>query len=148
MNCHYDYGTNNRAPRWTFTGPCKPEVNTGAREESASPTWLAAPAMNARVTTKKYIWRLDTGFGPTLYRKGHSHITLGKTIRTLESSPSRVILSTTSSTRQREQLWQKCKIRRLCHEWYRKVNVFWDHWKYNRTDAMQLTLTLYYHGLH
>ena len=45
-------GTDNRAPRWTFTDPCKPEVRPGAREESASPAWLAAPAMNARDTTK------------------------------------------------------------------------------------------------
>ena len=44
MHCHY--GTNNRAPRWTFTDPCKQEVRPGAREESASPAWLAAPAMN------------------------------------------------------------------------------------------------------
>ena len=36
-----------RAPRRTFTEPCKPEVRPGAREESASPAWLAAPAMNA-----------------------------------------------------------------------------------------------------
>ena len=54
MHCHC--GTNNRAPRWTFTDPCKPEVRPGAREESASPAWLAAPAMNARDTTKVYIW--------------------------------------------------------------------------------------------
>ena len=46
MHCHC--GTNNRAPRWTFTDPYKPEVRPGAREESASPAWLAAPAMNAR----------------------------------------------------------------------------------------------------
>ena len=76
MHCHC--GTNNRAPRWTFTDPCKPEVRPGAREESASPAWLAAPAMNARDTTKMYIWRLDTGCGPTLYRKCHSHNTPGK----------------------------------------------------------------------
>ena len=44
------------APRWTFTDPCKPEVRSGARKESASPAWLAAPAMNARVTTKLYIY--------------------------------------------------------------------------------------------
>ena len=44
---HRHCGTNNRAPRWTFTDPCKPEVRPGAREESASPAWLAAPAMNA-----------------------------------------------------------------------------------------------------
>ena len=36
-------GTNNRAPRWTFTDPCKPELRPGAREESASPAWLAGP---------------------------------------------------------------------------------------------------------
>ena len=63
MYCHG--GTNNRAPRWTFTDPCKPEVRPGAREESASPAWLAAPAMNARDTTKVFEWRLDTGCGPT-----------------------------------------------------------------------------------
>ena len=37
-----------------------------------------APAMNACDTTKVYIWRFDTGFGPTLYRKCHSHNTPGK----------------------------------------------------------------------
>ena len=31
----------NRAPRWTFMDPCKPEVRPGAREESASPAGLA-----------------------------------------------------------------------------------------------------------
>ena len=87
MHCHC--GTNNRAPRWTFTDPCKAEVRPGAREESASPAWLAAPAMNARNTTKVYIWRLDTGCGPTLYRKCHSHNTPGKRHNTLESNPSR-----------------------------------------------------------
>ena len=50
MHCHCGY--NNRAQRWTFTDPCKPEVRPGAREESASPALLAAPAMNARDTTK------------------------------------------------------------------------------------------------
>ena len=44
---HRHYGTNNRAPRWTFMDLCKLEVSPGAREESASPAWLAAPAMNA-----------------------------------------------------------------------------------------------------
>ena len=76
MHCHC--GTNNRAPRWTFTDPCKPDVRPGAREESASPTWLAAPAMNARDTTKVYILRRDNGCGPTLYKKCHSHNTPGK----------------------------------------------------------------------
>ena len=32
--------------------PAKPEARPGARDESASPAWLAAPAMNARDTTK------------------------------------------------------------------------------------------------
>ena len=86
MHCHC--GTNNRAPRWTFTDPCKPEVRPGAREESASPAWLATPAMNARDTTKVYIWRLDTGCGPTLYRKCHSHNTPGKRYRKLSLKSS------------------------------------------------------------
>ena len=82
-------GTNNRAPRWTFTDPCKPEVIPGDRNESASPAWLAAPAMNARDTTKVNIpvWMLDTGCGPTLYRKCHSQ-EKGKGIITLESNHS------------------------------------------------------------
>ena len=58
--------------------PCKAEVRPGAREESASPAWLAAPAINARDTTKVYVWRLYTGCGPTLHRKCHSHNTPGK----------------------------------------------------------------------
>ena len=49
---HCNCGTNNRAPRWTFTDPCKPEVTPGAWEESASPAGLAAPPMNASDTTK------------------------------------------------------------------------------------------------
>ena len=43
MHCHS--GTNNRGPRWTFTGPCKPEARPDAQEESASPAYIAAPAM-------------------------------------------------------------------------------------------------------
>ena len=53
---HRHCRTNNRAPRRTFIDPCKPEVRPGAREESASPAWLAAPALNARDTTKMYIY--------------------------------------------------------------------------------------------
>ena len=87
MYCHC--GTNKRAQRWIFTDPCKPQVRPGAREESAPPAWPAAPAMNARDTTKVYVWRLDTGCGPTLYRKCHSHNTSEKGIITLESNPSR-----------------------------------------------------------
>ena len=56
MHCHS--GTNNRAPRWTFTASCKPDVRPGAREESASRAWLAATAMNARDKMKVDIWRL------------------------------------------------------------------------------------------
>ena len=86
MHCHC--GTNNSVPRWTFTDPSKPEVRPGAREESASPALLSATAMNARDTTKVYIWRFETGCGLTLYRKCHSHNTPGKGIITLESNPS------------------------------------------------------------
>ena len=75
---HRHCGTNNRVPRRTFTDPCKPEVRPGSREESASTAWLAAPATNARDTTKVYIRRLETGCGPTLYRKCHSHNPPGK----------------------------------------------------------------------
>ena len=39
-------------------GPCKQELRPGAQEESASPAWLTAPAMNARDLPKVYIWRL------------------------------------------------------------------------------------------
>ena len=62
MHCHC--GANNRAPRRTFMNPCKPEVRPSAREESASPAWLAAPAMNARDTTKVYIHVCTNFDGP------------------------------------------------------------------------------------
>ena len=55
MHCHC--GTNNRAPRWTFTDPCKAEVRPGAREESASPAWLTAPAM--KFSDKVYNFALN-----------------------------------------------------------------------------------------
>ena len=109
MYCHY--GTNNRAPRWTFTDSCKPEVRPGAREESASPALLAAPPMNARDTTKVYACRLDTGCGPTLYMKCHSHNTRGKRHNNTGVEPL-AGKCTTSSTWQREQVWQKCKIQK------------------------------------
>ena len=115
MHCHC--GTNNRAPWWTFTDPCKPEARLGVREESASPAWLAAPAMNARDTTKVYIWRLDTGCGPTLYRKCHSYNTPGKRHNNTWVEPL-AGNCTISSTRQREHVWQKCKIQKElmhCH---------------------------------
>ena len=83
MHCHC--GTNNRAPRWTFTYLCTPEVRPGARKESASPAWLAAPAMNARDTTKVYLymeaWHWTwTDTATAQHEKG---------IITLESNPSR-----------------------------------------------------------
>ena len=52
MHCHC--GTNNRAPRWTFTDPCKSEVRPGAREESASPAWLADVNKYITVVYLKY----------------------------------------------------------------------------------------------
>ena len=104
MHCHC--GTNNRAPQWTFTDHCKPEVRPGAREESVSLAWLAAPAMNACDTTKVYILMLDTGCGLTLYRKCHSHNTPGKRHNNTWVEPL-AGNCTTSSTRQGKQMWQK-----------------------------------------
>ena len=43
-----------RAPRWTFTDPCKPEVRPCAREESASPAWRASPRQSK--SKKKNKW--------------------------------------------------------------------------------------------
>ena len=87
MHCHC--GTNNRAPRWTFTDPCKPEVRPGAREESASPAWLAAPAMNARDTTKDIYGGLtldmDRHYIGSVTATTHQE----KCIMTLKSNPSR-----------------------------------------------------------
>ena len=71
----------------------------------------AGPAMNARDTTKVHIWRLDTGCGRTLYRKCHSHNTPGKRHNNTWFEPL-AGNCTTSSTRQREQVWQKCKIQK------------------------------------
>ena len=62
-------------------------------------------------TQRKYIWRIDTGCGPTLYRKCHSHNTPGKRHNNTWVEPL-AGNCTTSSTRQREQVWQKCKIQK------------------------------------
>ena len=132
---HRHCGTNNRAPRWTFTDSCKPEVRPGTREESASPAWLAAPAMNVRDTTKVYIWRLDIGCGPTLYRKCHNHNTPGKRHNNTWVEPL-AGNCTTSSTQQREQAWQNCKIQK---NWY-TVTVaptIEHHGGHSRTPANQ-----------
>ena len=104
MHCHY--GTNNRTPRWTFTDPCKPEVRPGAREESASSAWLAAPAMNTRDTKKVHIWRPDTGCGPTPHRKCHSHNTPGKKHNNTWVEPI-AGYCTTSSSFQKFRIWPK-----------------------------------------
>ena len=113
MHC----GTNNRAPRWTFTDPCKPEVRPGAREESESPAWLAAPALNARDTTKVHTWRPDTGCGPTLYRNCHSHNTPRKRHNNTWVEPLAGNCTTSSTSK-----WNKCD-----------KNV-----KYKRTYALSL----------
>ena len=87
MHCHCC--TNNRAPRWTFTDPCKLEVRPGAREESASPAWLAASAMNARDATKGTCRGLtldvDRHYIGSVTATTHQE----KGITTLESNPSR-----------------------------------------------------------
>ena len=111
---HRHCGTKNRPPRWTSTDPCIPEVRPSAREESASPSWLAAPAMNARDTSQVYIWRFDTRCGPTLYRKCHSNNAPGKRHNNTWVEPL-AGNCTTSSTQQREQVWQKSRIQKnLC----------------------------------
>ena len=61
--------------------------------------------------TKVYIWRLDTGCGPTLYRKCHNHNASGKRHNNTWVEPL-AGNCTTSSTRQREQVWQKCRIQK------------------------------------
>ena len=48
MYCH-------RCTTVDIHGPLQPEMRPGVREESASPAWLAATAMNACDTTKVYI---------------------------------------------------------------------------------------------
>ena len=69
--------------------PRKSEVRPGARDESVSPAWLAAPAMNARNATK------GTHGGLTLDVDRHyiGNVTATthqeKGIITLESNPSR-----------------------------------------------------------
>ena len=89
MHCHC--GTNNRAPRWIFTDPCKQELRPGAREESASPAWLAAPTMNARDTTKVYTVYGGLTLDVDLHYIGSVTATTHqeKGIITLESNPSR-----------------------------------------------------------
>ena len=106
MHCHC--GTNNRAPRSTYTDPSKPEVRPGAREVSASPAWLAASAINARSTTKGIYG------GLTLHvdrRSIGSIVTTTKRHNNIWVEPL-AGNCTTNSARQREQVWQKCKIQK------------------------------------
>ena len=79
MHCHC--GTNNRAPRLTFTDPCKPEVRQGAQEKSASPAWCRHECES--------VYMEDWNWMSTDTRKCHSHTTPGKGIITLETNPSR-----------------------------------------------------------
>ena len=92
-------------------GPLQTRGETRCPGGAASSAWLAAPAMNVRDTTKVYIWKLDTWCGPTLYRKCHSHNTPGKRHNNTWVEPLAGNCST-SFTRQREQVWQTCKIQK------------------------------------
>ena len=87
MHCHC--GTNNRAPWWTFTDPCKLEVRPGALEESASPAWLAAPVINARDTTKGIFGGLTLDVDRHYRGSVTATTNQEKGIITLESNPSR-----------------------------------------------------------
>ena len=82
---HWHCGT-----RWTFTDPCKPEVRPGTREESASPAWLVAPAMNSGDTTKGIYGGLtldmDRHYSGSVTATTHQE----KGIIILESNPLRV----------------------------------------------------------
>ena len=90
MRCHCD--TNNRPPRWTFTDPWKPEVRLGARDESASPAWLGAPAMNARDTTLREKSSFHT---KETYRKpaGNPGFTRGFPLVSIPATPSFPVVS-------------------------------------------------------
>ena len=73
MHCHC--GTNNRAPRRTFTDPCKPEVRPGAQEESASPSWLAAIAIRTfEIVYKEVLWS-ERGSYQTIWRPPLPNVT-------------------------------------------------------------------------
>ena len=112
MHCHC--GINNRAPRWTFTDPCKPEVRPGTREESASLAWLAAnppPPINACDTTKVYILRLTLDVDRHYIGSATATIHQEKGIITLESNPSRGTVLPALHGKW-EQVWQKCKIQK------------------------------------
>ena len=73
MHCHC--GTNNGAPRWTLTNPCKPEVWSGG----VSVSCLASRTRHECQRHNESVYKeANTGCGPTLYKKCHSHNTPGK----------------------------------------------------------------------
>ena len=85
------------------------------RAETRCPEGVSVSCLASRTRhecprhNKGLIWMLDTGCGPTLYRKCQSHNTPGKRHNNTWVEPL-AGNSTTSSTRQSEQVWQKCKI--------------------------------------
>ena len=71
------------------------------RGETRCPGGVSVSCLASRTCNKSvYIWRLDTGRGPTLYRKCHSHNIPGKMHNNTWVEPL-VGNCTTSSTRQR-----------------------------------------------
>ena len=89
MHCHC--GTNNRAPRWTFTDPCKPEVRPlrcpGVVSVSclASRTRHECPRQNESVLYGDLKLDVDRRFIVSVTVTTHQE----KAIITLESNPSR-----------------------------------------------------------
>ena len=81
------------------------------------PEWVSVSCLASHIHhecarhNNGYIWRLDTRSGPTLYRKCHSHNTPGKRHNNTWVEPL-AENCTNSSRRQREQVWQKCKIQK------------------------------------
>ena len=132
---HRHCGTNNRAPRWIFTGPLQTRGETrcpGGVSVSclASRTRHDCPQRNESVYMEAWHWMLtDT------LRKCHSHNTHWKRHNNtwVESLAGNC---TTSSTRQREQVWQKCKIQK---NWctVTVARTIEHHGGYSRTPANQ-----------
>ena len=75
--------------RWTFTDPCIPEVRPGAREESASPARLVAPAMNVRDTKMGIYGGLTLDVDRHYIGSATATTHQEKGIMALESNPSR-----------------------------------------------------------
>ena len=144
---HRHCGTNNRAPRWTFTDPCKPEVRPGAREESASPAWLAAPAMNARDTTKVFIQRLETGWLNFLILSLYFYEILPKLVN-LQRSYSQLY----ETPFQWIKAGKTMPIFPLHHPCYGRRLPYWIAWNVaigcsGRSDEMRNQYIFYSHGI-